>query len=79
MADPVQLQQVFMNLMLNAIEAMKEGSGGSELTIKSEAEEWSSADLNHRYRRGIVPGAGGTDLQSFLYDQGYRDWYGPAH
>ena len=39
MADPVQLQQVFMNLMLNAIEAMKEGSGGSELTIKSEAED----------------------------------------
>jgi PAS domain S-box-containing protein len=39
MADPVQLQQVFMNLMLNAIEAMKEGSGGSELTIKSEADD----------------------------------------
>jgi len=38
MADPVQLQQVFMNLMLNAIEAMKEGSGGSELTIKSETD-----------------------------------------
>src|ERR1700704_4733499 len=39
MADPVQLQQVFMNLMLNAVEAMKEGSGRSELTIKSEAED----------------------------------------
>ena len=39
MADPVQLQQVFMNLMLNAIEAMKEGSGESELTIKSEADD----------------------------------------
>ena len=37
MADRVQLQQVFMNLMLNGIDAMKEGSGGSELTIKSEA------------------------------------------
>jgi PAS domain S-box-containing protein len=35
-ADRVQLQQVFMNLMLNAIEAMKETSGGSELAIKSE-------------------------------------------
>jgi signal transduction histidine kinase len=30
----VQLQQVFMNLMLNAIEAMKETGG--ELTIKSQ-------------------------------------------
>jgi PAS domain S-box-containing protein len=33
-ADRVQLQQVFMNLMLNAIDAMKEKDGG-ELTIKS--------------------------------------------
>jgi len=39
MADRVQLQQVFMNLMLNGIEAMKETSGGSELTIKSEAND----------------------------------------
>jgi signal transduction histidine kinase/HAMP domain-containing protein len=36
MADRIQLQQVFMNLMLNGIDAMKETSGGSELTIKSE-------------------------------------------
>jgi PAS domain S-box-containing protein len=36
MADRVQLQQVFMNLMLNAIDAMKETTDGSELTIKSE-------------------------------------------
>jgi signal transduction histidine kinase len=33
-ADRVQLQQVFMNLMLNAIEAMKDAGG--ELTIKTE-------------------------------------------
>src|SRR5277367_5972248 len=36
MADRVQLQQVFMNLMLNAIEAMKDAGG--ELTVKSELE-----------------------------------------
>ncbi|MGA8160461.1 MAG: MEDS domain-containing protein [Acidobacteriaceae bacterium] len=34
LADRVQLQQVFMNLMLNAIEAMKENMG--ELTVRSE-------------------------------------------
>ncbi len=38
MADRVQLQQVFMNLMLNGIDAMKEMNGGSELTIKSEVD-----------------------------------------
>ena len=36
-ADRVQLQQVFMNLMLNAIEAMKDTAG--ELTIKSELSD----------------------------------------
>jgi len=34
MADGVQLQQVFMNLMLNAIEAMK--NSGGELVVKSQ-------------------------------------------
>jgi PAS domain S-box-containing protein len=37
MADRVQLQQVFMNLMLNAMEAMKESGG--ELTVKSELQD----------------------------------------
>jgi signal transduction histidine kinase len=37
-ADRVQLQQVFMNLMLNGIDAMKETIGGNELSIKSEAD-----------------------------------------
>jgi PAS domain S-box-containing protein len=36
MADRVQLQQVFMNLMLNAFDAMKQTADESELTIKSE-------------------------------------------
>jgi PAS domain S-box-containing protein len=36
-ADRVQLQQVFMNLMLNGIDAMKGTTGGGKLTIKSEA------------------------------------------
>jgi PAS domain S-box-containing protein len=36
MADRVQLQQVLMNLMLNGIDAIKNMSGGGELTIKSQ-------------------------------------------
>ena len=37
MADPVQLQQVFMNLMLNAIEAMQDSGG--DLTVKSQLQD----------------------------------------
>jgi len=36
MVDRVQLQQVFMNLMLNSIEAMQDSGG--ELTVKSELQ-----------------------------------------
>jgi PAS domain S-box-containing protein len=39
MADRLQLQQVFMNLMLNGIDAMKGTTGGGELTIKSQRGE----------------------------------------
>ncbi len=38
-ADRVQLQQVFMNLMLNGIEAMKDIATGGELTISSQRGE----------------------------------------
>jgi PAS domain S-box-containing protein len=37
MVDRVQLQQVFMNLMLNAIEAMKDSGG--DLTVRSELQD----------------------------------------
>jgi signal transduction histidine kinase len=36
MADRIQLQQVFMNLMLNGIDAMKDLSTARELTIRSQ-------------------------------------------
>jgi C4-dicarboxylate-specific signal transduction histidine kinase len=38
MADRVQLQQVFMNLILNGIDAMQDTTSGNELTIRSEAD-----------------------------------------
>ena len=39
MGDPVQLQQVFMNLLLNGIEAMKDVDEQRELFIKSQLAE----------------------------------------
>jgi len=39
MADRVQLQQVFMNLMMNAIDAMKDVEGPRELVLKSRRTE----------------------------------------
>ena len=39
MADRVQLQQVFMNLILNGIDAMKTTPGGGDLTIQSEIRD----------------------------------------
>jgi C4-dicarboxylate-specific signal transduction histidine kinase len=38
-ADRVQLQQVFMNLMLNGIDAMEDIGTGGELTIQSQQNE----------------------------------------
>ena len=38
-ADRVQLQQVFMNLMLNGIDAIKDMSAAGELTVRSEQAE----------------------------------------
>jgi PAS domain S-box-containing protein len=46
LADRVQLQQVFMNLMLNAIEAMKETGG--ELTIRSRRNPSSQLIISIR-------------------------------
>jgi PAS domain S-box-containing protein len=56
MADPVQLQQVFMNLMLNGIEAMKDTGG--ELVVKSELQDgelqFSVSDMGQGLPSGNV-------------------------
>jgi signal transduction histidine kinase len=66
MADRVQLQQVFMNLMLNGIDAMKEMSGGSELTIKSEADDGHLLISVSDTGVGLAPGQADQIFKAFF-------------
>src|SRR5258706_1098993 len=55
MGDRIQLQQVFMNLMLNGIEAMKDMGVAGELTIKSQRTEDNQLLVSGIYTRGGQP------------------------
>jgi len=68
MGDRVQLQQVFMNLMLNGIDAMKDVEGTRKLTIKSQRAEKHEHLLVSVSDTGVrvAAAARGPDLQSVL-------------
>jgi signal transduction histidine kinase len=67
MADRVQLQQVFMNLMLNGIEAMKDMGTVGELTIGSQ--QGDSSQLL------ISVGDTGAGLQPQQVEQVFNAFY----
>ena len=52
-ADRVQLQQVFMNLMMNGIEAMKDGGG--VVTVKSQLGEDGQIEISVSDTGGGLP------------------------
>jgi signal transduction histidine kinase len=66
MADRIQLQQVFMNLMLNGIDAMKETIGGGELTIKSEAGDGQLLISDSDTGVGLSPEQADQIFRAFL-------------
>ena len=55
MGDPVQLQQVFMNLMLNGIDAMNDMKPGGALTIKSQTQSGRLLISVTDIRAGLPP------------------------
>ena len=75
MADQVQLQQVILNLIVNAVEAMKSTSGARELRIASGLHDADGVLITVEDFRGWD--CSGKPRQSFqyvLHDQ--ADWNG---
>ena len=66
------LQQVFMNLMLNAMDAIKEMGVAGKLSVTSQ----QSTDLCERYGVGIASCARGEDLPRVFHHENARQWYG---
>lgn len=60
LADRVQLQQVVMNLMMNGIEAMRDGGG--ELSIKSQLAEDGRLLISVSDTGVGLPAGGGTEI-----------------
>jgi C4-dicarboxylate-specific signal transduction histidine kinase len=77
MVDLVQLQQVFMNLVLNAIKAMKDSGG--ELTVKSQLQDGQLQFSVSDTGVGLPMEKMDQDLFCVLYHQAAGQWHGVGH
>lgn len=68
-ADRVQLQQVFMNLMLNGFDAMK-ANGGGELTVRSEVCDRQVVISVRDTGLGLPPGQAEHVFDAFFTTKG---------
>ena len=75
--DRVQLQQVLMNLMLNAIDAMKDTGG--EVTIVSRNEQDGSILVSVRDTGVGLPTENASQIFDARYHETPRDGHGPCH
>ena len=70
LADRVQLQQVFMNLMLNGFDAMKDSDRGDELTIRSEVCDGQLLISVRDTGSGLPPGQAERVFDPFFTTKG---------
>jgi signal transduction histidine kinase len=66
LADHVQLQQVFMNIMLNGIEAMRDMTPPRELTIKSQQQDGGLLISVSDTGAGLAPDQAGQIFEAFF-------------
>ena len=80
LADRVQMQQVILNLIRNASEAMSSTAAGERIVwLRSAATDAGDCIVViEDSGPGIEPGENGTYLRSVLHDQGDRHGYGPV-
>jgi PAS domain S-box-containing protein len=71
--DPVQLQQVLINLIVNAIEAMRTSTDGPPGTADQVGKERTrNFGPGSRFWTGNRPGAGRPNLRTIFYHEGGR-------
>ena len=80
MADPVQVQQVVMNLIMNGIDAMKDVDQTRELAIRSRLAEDRQLMISISDTGVGLPAATeGQDIRCILYNQASRHRHGSSH
>src|SRR5882724_10750496 len=78
--DRVQLQQVMLNLILNAVEALSGVSEGSrDLLITRGRRSGRRARRGAGFWSGIDPGECGPPVRGLLHDQAYGHGHGPGY
>ncbi len=75
--SPVQIEQVLLNLVLNAVDAVENVADVRAIRVRSWREERSGLRVGTRFGPGIFRRRAGTPVHAFLHDQAGRHRHGP--